>query len=400
MTNRETTSSAGRNLSLGYLRAFITLLVIAHHAVIAYLPEVPPPPASISQLPLAWSAFPVVDSQKWAPFGLLVLVNDLFFMSLMFFLSGLFVWNSLQRKGAAPFFRDRVWRLGLPFFVSVLALAPLAYYPTYRLTNADPSLLAYAKTWAQLPYWPAGPAWFLWVLLLFSGIAAMLYAFRPNWGTRLGTFLGGQDPQRPGRFFVRLALLGALVYIPSTMVISFGEWVSYGPFTVQGSRFLHYGLYFFAGIAVGALGLETGVLAPEGKLAKQGALWSTLAGIGCVGMLALLSSAGKIKGLPPYFWEVTGGLLFEVVCAALCFSVLAFFLKRVQKPNPAFEALTPNAYGMYLVHYVFNSWLQYALLGLALPGIVKGFCVFFGVILTSGVTTALLRRLPSLRRIL
>lgn len=54
----------------------------------------------------------MVDSQRWTGFALLASFNDIFFMALMFFLSGLFVWKSLQRKGSAYFLRDRALRLG------------------------------------------------------------------------------------------------------------------------------------------------------------------------------------------------------------------------------------------------------------------------------------------------
>ena len=49
-------------------------------------------------------------------------------MALMFLLSGLFVWPSLERKGGARFLRDRVLRLGVPFAVAAGILMPLAYY--------------------------------------------------------------------------------------------------------------------------------------------------------------------------------------------------------------------------------------------------------------------------------
>jgi hypothetical protein len=42
----------------------------------------------------------------------------------MFFLSGLFVWKSLERKGRARFLRDRVLRLGLPFIAAAAVVAP------------------------------------------------------------------------------------------------------------------------------------------------------------------------------------------------------------------------------------------------------------------------------------
>src|SRR5450432_2007566 len=122
------------NVSLGYLRAFITVLVVAHHAALAYHPFAPPSPASLVAQPRLWPAFPVVDNAHWSGFALLVGFNDVFFMSLMFFLSGLFVWKSLQHKGARAFLRDRVVRLGVPFALAAAVVAPLAYYPTYLTT--------------------------------------------------------------------------------------------------------------------------------------------------------------------------------------------------------------------------------------------------------------------------
>jgi hypothetical protein len=119
------------NVAIGYLRAFVTMLVLAHHAALAYHPFAPAPSASLIAEPRLWPAFPVVDAQRWNGFGLLVGFNDTFFMSLMFFLSGLFVWKSLERKGSGAFLRDRMFRLGLPFIVAAALLAPLAYYPTY-----------------------------------------------------------------------------------------------------------------------------------------------------------------------------------------------------------------------------------------------------------------------------
>src|SRR5215510_7107985 len=88
----------GFNFAIGYLRAFVTVLVLAHHAALAYHPFAPPPSASLNAEPRLWPAFPVVDSQRWMGFALFVGFNDIFFMSLMFLLSGLFVWNSLKRK--------------------------------------------------------------------------------------------------------------------------------------------------------------------------------------------------------------------------------------------------------------------------------------------------------------
>jgi hypothetical protein len=119
------------NYPIGYLRGFIVALVVAHHSALAYHPFAPSPPATLVAQPRWWMAFPVVDSARWSFATILVGFNDVFFMSLMFFLSGLFFWQSFTRKGSAKFLRDRLLRLGVPFIVAAAVVAPIAYYPTW-----------------------------------------------------------------------------------------------------------------------------------------------------------------------------------------------------------------------------------------------------------------------------
>src|SRR5215472_9435266 len=177
------------NVAFGYLRAFLVVLVVAHHAVLAYHPYAPPPPASLVAQPRFWQAFPVVDTHRSTAFALFVGFNDTFFMSLMFFLSGVFVWNSLQRKGTPLFIGDRLRRLGLPFLIAVVLLAPLAYFPAYLEGATNPSLGAFWSQWRSLGTWPAGPAWFIWVLLAFDCVAAGLFALSPRWAEMINTRL-------------------------------------------------------------------------------------------------------------------------------------------------------------------------------------------------------------------
>jgi hypothetical protein len=91
----------GYNVALGYLRGFLVVLVLAHHSVIAYIGVTLPRSESLGTPPYFWRAFPVLDSVHSTAFGLFTGFNDDFFMSLMFFVSGLFIWSSLRRKGAA-----------------------------------------------------------------------------------------------------------------------------------------------------------------------------------------------------------------------------------------------------------------------------------------------------------
>ncbi len=63
-------------------------------------------------------------------------------------------------------------------------------------------------------------------------------------------------------------------------------------------------------------------------------------------------------------------------------------------------SLSRNAYGMYLVHYLFVVWLQYAFLPVELPAIVKAAAVFAATVVLSWTTTAALARMPALALII
>lgn len=389
---------AQTSVAVGALRACITALVVAHHAVLAYHPYAPPPAASLTAEPRWWQAFPIVDSQRWGGFGLLTLFNDLFFMSLMFFLSGLFVWHSLQRKGSGGFLRQRALRLGVPFVLAAAFLAPLAYFPTYLATGAAPSLSGFWRQWSSLGQWPAGPAWFLWVLLAFDALAAGLFLLLPKWGDTLGR-LAANAARRPAAFFGLLAAISAVAYIPMAVAFTSAAWSSFGPFVFQTSRLLHYAVYFFAGAGVGAYGLEKGLLAPDGKLARRWPAWlSTSLGAftaALVVLIAALSSPGK-----PRLWETIGGFTFVLSCAASSFAFLALFVRFAKTGNRLLDSLRENAYGIYLLHYAFVSWLQYALLKTPLSGLAKGSVVFLGALALSWIVTAALRRIPAVARVI
>jgi hypothetical protein len=58
------------NVAIDYLRAFVVVLVLAHHSVIAYAPY-----AYFDTTHYLWGA-PIVDSDRWFGFDLLTLFND------------------------------------------------------------------------------------------------------------------------------------------------------------------------------------------------------------------------------------------------------------------------------------------------------------------------------------
>ncbi len=389
-----------RNAALDSLRSFITLLVVAHHAVLAYFPYAPPLGAFDGNE--IWGAFPIIDAAKGKGLDILVLWNDTFFMALMFLLSGLFVGPSLTRKRAGGFVRDRLVRLGLPFVWAAFVLAPLAYYPAY-LQRADETVASdWWEAWSTLPNWPAGPAWFLWVLIVFGCATALLYRCSPGFLERFGV-LAERLRERPMRSAGVLMGLAVLAYVPLTRFYDPMHWSSWGPFFIQTSRVLLYALYFSFGVGLGWRGgLGTTLAAPDGKLARKWIGWQVTAGLVftlfVVVMVMMLIRVGRGESVA--FLGVLTPALFAVTGVATSFMLLSYFARRRSVSSRFWSSLSRNAFAMYLIHYGVVSWSQYGLLSVNLSGWAKAIIVTTVAILVSWVLAAGLRRIPALDRIL
>jgi hypothetical protein len=386
------------NVALGYLRGFLVILVLAHHSVIAYIGLVLPRSQPLGTPPFFWRAFPVMDQVHWAPFGFFTSFNDDFFMSLMFFVSGLFVWSSLRRKGASTFARDRMLRLGIPFLFAAAIVAPLAYYPSYLVTGAR-GLPGFVHQWLSMGDWPTGPAWFVSLLLIFDLVIGLVSALAPNFGDALGK-LAASAREHPVRFF--LLLLGASVVAFTPMAIVFGPaaWTNIGPIQFQTARLFHYAVYLLAGIGVGAWGIDRGLVAPDGLLARHWARWTMLGlAVFAVSVVFAFSLMAHPQAMSPAVMRLVSALVYTTTCAALSFAFLALFVRFATRRRWVFDSLSDNEYGMYLIHYMFVSWLQFALLAFALPALAKGALVFVGTLLLSWAASAALRSIPLVRRI-
>jgi hypothetical protein len=329
-----------RDPRFDYLRAFIVLLVLLHHSVLAYAVMWPAQPRKFTILPA-----PIVDPQRWAGFDLLAIFNDTFFMALMFLLSGLFVLPSHERKGGARFLRDRILRLGVPFAVAAGILMPLAYYPSYAVTGADPGFLAYARAWLSLGFWPSGPAWFIWLLLVFDFVAAGLHMLRRWWAanTKATRYLGVYG--RPPAFVARLLVVSALVYVPMELVFGAERWLTHGPFSFQASRLLLYATYFLAGVQMGAFGTESGFLARNAGLARQWPIWLS-AGLGAyalrlaVILTLVLPVVGAHRSLPLTL-RLLNDLTLVLCCGTISFAFIALSVDSSSHANLSSTASAP-----------------------------------------------------------
>jgi peptidoglycan/LPS O-acetylase OafA/YrhL len=371
-------------------RTCITLLVLVHHSVVNY------------------TYFGSGDRMRWLGFDLVVLFNDSFFMACMFFISGLFIRDSLARRGPLDFLRNRAWRLGVPFVLSIFVLMPIAYYPTflrYHLPGTtDFNFFHFWWHTLTIGPWPSGPAWFLWVLLALDAIAALVWAIAPGAIAALGRAMVSLRDRPMTAFFAFMAFSVA-VYLP--MHIGFGDnaWLEPGgyPIPIQTSRILLYLGYFFCGVGVGALDLRGGLLSENGEVAKRWPVWLAFALVFYGAILLLVYAHHNWVAdfnSPPLDWRVGYGLAFALFSAAMVFLEPSLFLRFAPGNWRLMDALRPSAYGIYLTHYIFIIWLQYAVYGLQWHAGVKAVTVFIGTLSLSWGLTVLLRRIPFVARMI
>jgi peptidoglycan/LPS O-acetylase OafA/YrhL len=399
MRSTEGAPARRASLAIDNLRAVVIVLVLAFHSVLAYLSFLPPHPFAFDVPPYLWRSFPIVDAARSIGFDLFCAWLDVFLMSFFFMLSGLFVWPSLERKGASTFLSDRLLRIGVPFLLVAFLLMPVAHYPTYLQTATDPSIGAFWRHWLALPFWPAGPMWFLWPLLLWDVFAVGLYpllARHRDKVLRLSTYARRQ----PGRFLAGFVLLSLIAYVPLALVFGPSAWAHRGPFSLQLSRPLHYVLYFFAGVVIGACGIERGLLSADGPLVRRWVAWLAAATVSFALWLAAMSQIIADPTGSPIYWRMAAALTFVLACFASCFFAFGAALRFAQFRAQICDSLKNNAYGMYLVHYLFIVWLQFAMLTMSLPAVMKAALAFAGTMGLSWAASAGLRRIPAVGNII
>jgi surface polysaccharide O-acyltransferase-like enzyme len=379
-----------RIVALDRARTFIILLVLLHHSVVNY------------------TYFGNGDRVRWLGFDLVVLFSDSFFMAFMFFVSGLFVRDSLVRKGPAIFLRDRAWRVGVPYLISVFVLMSIAYYPTflrYHLPGTtDFSFLHFWQHTLTIGPWPSGPAWFLWVLLALDAMAAIVWSVAPRMIQAFGRLILAARGRPMAAFAV--FLIGSIaVYLPMHLAFGDSSWLELGrfPLPIQTSRILLYTGYFFTGVGVGAVNLRAGLLEEGGELAKRWPVWLAFAFVfygAILGLVYVHHNWPMDFNSPPLTWRLSYGLAFAMFSAAMAFTVSAIFLRFAESGFSLLDALQPSAYGVYLLHYIFIIWLQYAVFDYALPAGVKFAIVFSGTLSMSWGLTVMLRKIPVVARMI
>ena len=309
-----------------------------------------------------------------------------FFMSLFFLISGYFVPASLERKGAGPFLRDRLFRLGVPLLVYVFVLHPLVVKAAYPNLNL---VAFYRNGMSSFGFisW-TGPLWFVEALLVFT-LACLPFAGRLK---RLPESPAAALPAGPIWLLMALITAGAfglrLVYPVGTSVAN-----------LQFGYFAAYGVAFVVGVLAG---VHRWLERISFRSAKR--WWWLACGFSLPLWLGAMAAGGAAEGRSDFnggmnvaalayaFWE-------SFFCVAIIVAILGFAREKLNFQKSWMRFLADNAFGVYVFHALVLVLLSQALRTLALPAVPKFALVTLIALPASWTLAWALRQVPPLRRV-
>lgn len=359
------------------LRIYLTLLVILHHAAIAY--------GGAGD----WGVKDqVTDAISPIILSIFNGINQAYFMATFFLLAGYFTPAAFQRKGAQSFLIDRLVRLGIPLLVYTTLILNINGYLIDRFYLGQ----AYQ---IRLAYEP-GHLWFLQALLVF----AVVYVLIRTLVGRNGAMVAEQSvrPFPADRTLWGWIGILAVLTFAVRLRLPVGVWV----WGVQPGHFVHYLFAFGAGIIAYRHGWF------EQLPPTQARRW----GIGVLLGIPAFVLVGVLAGVlddPTTMSRMMGGLHWEALLYALWESffliaalifLLHLFRTRFNQAGPWLRFLAVNVYTVYIIHQTILYAANIGLLNVALPSIVKFFIAAAITIPVCFLLSALIRRLPGATRIL
>jgi glucans biosynthesis protein C len=274
-------------------------------------------------------------------FGIYQSFLQAFFMAVLFFIAGYFSAAAYDRKGFAPFVRDRFMRLGLPTLLYMFAIGPLTQYFLSRTWGTG----GFAHQWLvhlEDGEWlsETGPMWFCAALLIFSIVYGLI------------RLTGWQEP-RIERLDDRWTGVAVFIAVMASATFLVRIFVSEGAsvLNVHPGDFPQYVLMYAAG-ALGHRGNWLGTL-PDRFCMR----WAALAlSLSVPLFAALILFGGGLQGdTASYaggFNPVSAGkCLWEaLVCVGMGFLMLAVYRRYFTAQGPFARWLSDNAFGVYLIH--------------------------------------------------
>lgn len=361
---------------LDNLRAFIIVLVVVLHGSASYLFYAP-------------SMWYVLDIQKSLFFNILALLIDIPIMPVLFFIAGYFAVPSLVNRDFRKFIKAKLIRVGAPWLVGALFLAPPIAYMKYY-TRAVP--LSFLQFWAS-DFWTVAYSqafyWFLGVLFFFFIILGLVFNFS---GLLQGVKRQVSIPAR--RLFISFWVIMSLGMFLMNQFFPVDSWYNCAYVLVfQPVRLPLYIGYFGLGIYT----YLSGWFSTEGykpRLLPWAVLWL---------ISGLLYLVNRLFAIPTnhesMLVQMIHAILFNGFCLSSLMAGAALFQQKVNKSRRLWSSLSANSYGIYYIHPFILFPMVYFFVSISIPLFVKApLVILLSIFLSWAVSAFVLTKAPILRR--
>lgn len=364
-------ASTGRIEFLSRYKGFLAILVVLIHTGISY--------GAIGSWPF---------SEEHDVLWLKVLTTCIcsfsqsFVLGAFFFVSAYFLPRTLEKKGPARFFADRLLKLGVPYVPYYFLVMPFLITIAQR---AEGNPIPFG------PYFDSGPLWFIEALLLFSLVYLAVKLIR-----------GKARPPLLPRGLPSKGLI--VVYILTAAGLGFATRlvfpVGWSLHNLQLGFFPMYIMLFAAGIKAGnEKWLE--------KVAEMriGA-WIAPAVVFLLAYLPIMVLGGALTNEAKPFlggltWQSGAYALWEAVAGTSLFIItIVLFARARWHPSGIGASFGRASFGIYLLHAITIVPLAIAMLPLAVHPAVKWIILSVGGVCVPWALSALLRKLPGAARFL
>ena len=408
MTEQRTPASPNRLIFFDNLRYLMILLVLIFHSGVSF-----------GSMVAFW---PYHDPNPTEFVDIMMMLFDVFMMSILFFIAGYFALPSLQKKGSKRFLKGKFKRLGIPWLVVTILLLPVLDYIHYYIRSIGKGLSPrnYGEHWwlsmKKITEFHIGPMrmsgymdmtehfyqrymWFLSLLLLFFVVFWLFYEAKKKWDRVSERPIQGKTVSNRSVYQV-LALVGLLNVLLFALVkfllSSPSEpfdfvWRSLGNLIqFETAKLAFYVPYFGLGIYAYSRKWFT-----NGKDFGRPWVWGLICFLLMViNMLVGRSMTRAIE--PSMVLQLSLVVLYPLWPLSFLGMFTAFASRRWNHATPLSRELAINSYDMYLVHYVFVLLLPLLLSTWeGGPVLVKfGIVALSTVMLSYGISKYVIKQYP------
>jgi glucan biosynthesis protein C len=375
---------------LDALKAFIILLVVFYHVLMAYI-IYPIVPMFIHDRFIHSIQNYYSEGEKLFFLTLLLVVNAPTMMSIMFFIAGYFALAPLIKKGASQFLKDKSVRLGIPFVLGTTVLAPLAAYIAHLPRGTRVNYFAYwflrffkPEEFSQYHFW------FLGVLLLFFLVLSLIFLMVGNKISSVKNKTG--KPSLP--FFMAFIVMTTGMYFVVNLFYPAEAFTQWYVLQFQTVIFLIYAAYFAFGIYAYIRNWFIDGYKP--RIIP----WTITYAISIFIYLSTILYMNTGNGRDTWVMKLVNDLCNNVSILSALFMLLATFRKYLNGDAPVLKLISKSSYSTYLIHFLVVFIVIYVSRGIPLSLFPRFLTqIVIGVFLSWGIGYSL-TRIPIVRRVL